>query len=36
VAKTDTSCPNDAHKGCISQVAAIFDGDWLYLYIKEG
>lgn len=36
VAKTDTSCPNDAHKGCISQVAAIFDGDWLYLYIKDG
>ena len=36
MAKTDTSCPNDAHKGCISQVAAIFDGDWLYLYIKDG
>ena len=36
VAKTDTSCPNDGHKGCISQVAAVFDGDWLYLYIKDG
>ena len=36
VAKAETSCPNDAHKGCISQVAAVFDGDWLYLYIKDG
>ncbi len=36
VAKTDASCPNSAHTECLSQVAAVFDGDWLYLYIKDG
>ncbi len=36
VAKADTLCPNDQHKGCLSQAAAVYDGDWLYLYIKDG
>lgn len=36
VAKTDTSCPNSEHPGCLSQVAAVFDGDWFYIYIKDG
>ncbi|TGY95661.1 hypothetical protein E5329_13915 [Petralouisia muris] len=36
VAKTDASCPNSAHTECLSQVAAVFDGHWLYLYIKDG
>ena len=36
VAKTDVNCPNDQHKGCLSQAAAIYDGDWFYIYIKDG
>lgn len=36
VAKTEASCPNSAHTGCLSQVAAVFDGDWFYIYIKDG
>lgn len=36
VAKTEASCPNDAHKECLSQVAAVYDGDWFYIYIKDG
>ncbi len=36
VAKTEASCPNDQHKNCISQVTAVFDGDWFYIYIKDG
>ena len=36
VAKTDVNCPNDQHKGCLSQAAAVYDGDWLYIYIKDG
>ena len=34
VAKTEASCPNSAHTGCLSQAAAVFDGDWFYIYIK--
>lgn len=36
VAKTDASCPNSAHPGCLSKVAAAFDGDWFYIYVKDG
>jgi len=36
VAKTDASCPNSAHPGCLSQVAAVYDGDWFYIYIRDG
>lgn len=36
VSKTDVSCPNSAHTGCLSEVAAVYDGDWFYIYIKDG
>ncbi|MCI9446616.1 MAG: hypothetical protein HFH36_04325 [Lachnospiraceae bacterium] len=36
VAKADASCPNSAHPGCLSRVAAVYDGDWFYVYIKDG
>lgn len=36
VAKTETSCPNGEHPGCLSQVAVVFDGDWFYIYMKDG
>lgn len=36
VAKTDVDCPNDQHRGCLSQAAAVYDGDWFYIYIKDG
>lgn len=36
VAKADASCPNSAHPGCLSMVAAVYDGDWFYIYIKDG
>ena len=36
VSKTDASCPNDAHPECLSQVAAVYDGDWFYIYIRDG
>lgn len=32
----DAGCPNDAHKDCLSQTALIFDGDYVYIYIKDG
>lgn len=36
VAKADASCPNSEHPGCLSMVAAVYDGDWFYIYIKDG
>lgn len=36
VARVETQCPNEQHRGCISQVAVVFDGDWFYIYIKDG
>lgn len=36
VAKTEASCPNNAHPGCLSLAAAVYDGDWFYIYIKDG
>lgn len=36
VPKTDVSCPNSAHTGCLSQAAVVYDGDWFYIYIKDG
>ena len=36
VAKTEASCPNSAHPGCLSMAAAVYDGDWFYIYIKDG
>lgn len=36
VSKTDASCPNPAHPNCLSKTAMVFDGDNVYIYIKEG
>ncbi len=36
VAKTDQDCPNEQHRGCLSQAAAVYDGDWFYLYLRDG
>lgn len=38
VAKTDTGEEEDALNGldCLSQVACIFDGDYVYIYLKDG
>ena len=36
VAKTDVTCPNSAHPNCLSSTAMVFDGDSVYIYIKEG
>ena len=36
VAMSDASCPNSQHPGCLSRVAAVYDGDWFYIYIKDG
>lgn len=36
VSKTDASCPNSAHPNCLSSTAMVFDGDNIYIYIKEG
>ncbi len=35
VTKYPASCPNASHPNCISEAAAVFDGDYVYLYIKE-
>ncbi|MGN0166242.1 MAG: Firmicu-CTERM sorting domain-containing protein [Lachnospiraceae bacterium] len=35
VEKHDASCPNQSHPDCLSEAAAVFDGDYIYLYIKE-
>lgn len=36
VTKYDAGCPNDAHKDCIEKAAMVFDGDYVYIYIKDG
>ncbi len=36
VGKADVSCPNDQHPGCLSLAAAVYDGDWFYIYMKDG
>ena len=36
VARNDASCPNEEHKACIRSTAAVFDGDYLYLYLEDG
>ncbi len=36
VAKQSVNCPNDAHPDCISQVACVWDGEWFYIFIKDG
>ena len=36
VTKYDAGCPNPAHKDCIEKTAMVFDGDYVYIYIKDG
>lgn len=36
VKKVEVSCPNPAHPNCIILVSAVFDGDYVYLYMKDG
>lgn len=36
VKKYDALCANDAHGECISKTAMIFDGDYVYVYIRDG
>ena len=36
VKKYDAVCPNDAHNECISKTAMMFDGDYVYMYVKDG
>jgi hypothetical protein len=36
VSVTEAACPNSAHTNCIDGAAAVFDGDYLYLYISDG
>ncbi len=35
VEKHEAGCPNDAHKDCIDQTAVVFDGDYVYLYVRD-
>lgn len=36
VTKYDAGCPNPGHKECIEKTAMVFDGDYVYIYIKDG
>lgn len=36
VTKYDASCPNSAHPNCLSKAAMVFDGDTVYIYVKDG
>lgn len=36
VTKYDAGCPNPDHKDCIEKTAMVFDGDYVYIYIKDG
>lgn len=36
VTKYQAGCPNDAHRDCIHEAAMVFDGDYVYIYIKDG
>ena len=36
VTKYDAGCPNEEHKYCIEKTAMVFDGDYVYIYIKDG
>ena len=36
VTKYDVGCPNPDHKDCIEKTAMVFDGDYVYIYIKDG
>ncbi len=36
VEKKAAKCPNGEHEYCLSQTAMVFDGDYVYIYIKDG
>ena len=36
VTKYEAGCPNEAHSDCINEAAMVFDGDYVYIYIKDG
>lgn len=36
VTKYYAGCPNPGHKECIEKTAMVFDGDYVYIYIKDG
>ena len=36
VTKYDAGCPNAVHEDCIEKTAMVFDGDYVYIYIKDG
>lgn len=36
VTKYDAVCPNNSHPYCLESTAMVFDGDYVYVYIKDG
>lgn len=36
VTKYDAKCPNTDHPNCLESTAVVFDGDYVYIYIKDG
>ncbi len=36
VKKYDAVCPNPEHPNCLESTAMVFDGDYVYVYIKDG
>lgn len=36
VTKYDAKCPDPQHPDCLESTAMVFDGDYVYIYIKEG
>ncbi len=37
VSTTDAICPSDGHEyDCLSKAAVVFDGDYVYIYLKDG
>lgn len=36
VTKYDAKCPNPQHPNCLESTAMVFDGDYVFIYIKDG
>lgn len=36
VSKSDAACTNSQHPGCLASAAMVFDGDYVYIYLKDG
>lgn len=36
VLRNDAGCPNEQHPDCIESTAVVFDGDDIFIYIKDG